>query len=112
MLKDVIRERIQAGKLVIFSSHQMSYVEEFCEDIVPVSYTHLFHDLDMAGGWRNPAPFGRSRMLPPLSFLAETLFGGGNSGSWKSFSGGGRADPVWYEAKGSSRTFFSSGFGM
>lgn len=34
ILKDVIREQIQDGKLVIFSSHQMSYVEEFCEDIV------------------------------------------------------------------------------
>lgn len=34
ILKDVIRERIAAGTLVIFSSHQMSYVEEFCEDIV------------------------------------------------------------------------------
>lgn len=33
ILKDVIRELIARGKLVIFSSHQMSYVEEFCEDI-------------------------------------------------------------------------------
>ncbi len=28
ILKDVISEQIQQGKLVIFSSHQMSYVEE------------------------------------------------------------------------------------
>lgn len=34
ILKDVIREEIQKGKLVIFSSHQMSHVEEFCEEIV------------------------------------------------------------------------------
>ncbi len=34
ILKDVVRERIAVGKIVIFSSHQMSYVEEFCEDIV------------------------------------------------------------------------------
>lgn len=34
ILKDVIREEIEKGKLVIFSSHQMSYVEEFCDDIV------------------------------------------------------------------------------
>ena len=33
-LKDVVQEQIQDGKLVIFSSHQMNYVEEFCEDIV------------------------------------------------------------------------------
>ena len=34
VLKDVVKELIQNGKLVIFSSHQMNYVEEFCEDIV------------------------------------------------------------------------------
>ncbi|NBK98774.1 MAG: ATP-binding cassette domain-containing protein, partial [Erysipelotrichia bacterium] len=34
LLKDLILEEIAKGKLVIFSSHQMSYVEEFCEDIV------------------------------------------------------------------------------
>ena len=32
ILKDVIRELISIGKIVIFSSHQMSYVEEFCEE--------------------------------------------------------------------------------
>lgn len=37
ILKDVIRERIEAGKIVIFSSHQMSYVEEFCEDIAIIN---------------------------------------------------------------------------
>jgi len=33
ILKEIIREQIQSEKLVIFSSHQMSYVEEFCEEI-------------------------------------------------------------------------------
>ena len=33
ILKDVIKEQIAEGKLVVFSSHQMSYVEEFCDDI-------------------------------------------------------------------------------
>lgn len=33
ILKDVIRELIDAGKLVLFSSHQMNYVEEFCDSI-------------------------------------------------------------------------------
>ncbi|MCR0396332.1 ATP-binding cassette domain-containing protein [[Clostridium] innocuum] len=33
-LKEVVQEQIQDGKFVIFSSHQMNYVEEFCEDIV------------------------------------------------------------------------------
>lgn len=34
VLQEVVQEQIEAGKLVIFSSHQMNYVEEFCEDIV------------------------------------------------------------------------------
>ena len=37
ILKDVISELIADGKIVIFSSHQMSYVEEFCEDIVIIN---------------------------------------------------------------------------
>ena len=37
ILKDVIRELIVDNKIVIFSSHQMSYVEEFCEDIVIIN---------------------------------------------------------------------------
>lgn len=41
ILKDVIREQIEAGKLVIFSSHQMSYVEEFCEDIVLINHGEI-----------------------------------------------------------------------
>ncbi len=38
ILKDVIRELIEKGKIVIFSSHQMSYVEEFCEDIAIINH--------------------------------------------------------------------------
>ena len=38
MLKDVIRELIREGRIVIFSSHQMSYVEEFCEDIAIINH--------------------------------------------------------------------------
>ena len=33
MLKDVVQELIRDGKIVLFSSHQMNYVEEFCDSI-------------------------------------------------------------------------------
>lgn len=33
LLKSVVRELVDAGKIVLFSSHQMSYVEEFCDNI-------------------------------------------------------------------------------
>ncbi|MCM1288004.1 MAG: ATP-binding cassette domain-containing protein [Clostridium sp.] len=45
ILKDVIRELIAEGRIVIFSSHQMSYVEEFCEDIVIINHG----DIALAG---------------------------------------------------------------
>ena len=37
ILKDIIREFIKENKLLIFSSHQMSYVEEFCENIALIN---------------------------------------------------------------------------
>ena len=37
ILQDVVKELIENGKIVIFSSHQMSYVEEFCEDVVIIN---------------------------------------------------------------------------
>ncbi|MBQ0014171.1 MAG: ATP-binding cassette domain-containing protein [Oscillospiraceae bacterium] len=37
LLKDVVRELIADGKIVIFSSHQMNYIEEFCNNIVIIN---------------------------------------------------------------------------
>lgn len=37
ILQEVVKELIADGKIVIFSSHQMSYVEEFCEDVVMIN---------------------------------------------------------------------------
>lgn len=33
LLKDVVREEISRDKIVLFSSHQMAYIEEFCDSI-------------------------------------------------------------------------------
>ena len=33
LLKDVVKEQISKDKIVLFSSHQMSYIEEFCDSI-------------------------------------------------------------------------------
>ena len=33
LLKDVVKEEISKGKIVFFSSHQMNYIEEFCDSI-------------------------------------------------------------------------------
>lgn len=34
LLKDIVKDLITNGKLVLFSSHQMNYIEEFCDDIL------------------------------------------------------------------------------
>ncbi len=34
LLKSVVKDEIAKGKIVLFSSHQMSYIEEFCDRIV------------------------------------------------------------------------------
>lgn len=44
ILQDVVKELIEDGKIVIFSSHQMSYVEEFCEDIVMINNGEIVLD--------------------------------------------------------------------
>lgn len=33
LLKDVVKEVIEKNKIVLFSSHQMNYIEEFCDSI-------------------------------------------------------------------------------
>ncbi len=48
LLKDIVRECIDAGKVVLFSSHQMNYVEEFCQHIAILNQGHIVLDTDIA----------------------------------------------------------------
>lgn len=60
ILKDVINEQIAEGKLVIFSSHQMSYVEEFCEEIAILNHGRVV----LSGNLREiKREFGRDRLV-------------------------------------------------
>lgn len=34
LLENVVKEQIKQNKIIIFSSHQMNYIEEFCDDIL------------------------------------------------------------------------------
>jgi len=38
ILKDAVRRQVRLGKTVIFSSHQMAQVEEFCDDICIIDH--------------------------------------------------------------------------
>lgn len=67
ILKDVIKEQIQEGKFVIFSSHQMSYVEEFCDDIAILNHGDVVLSGDLKEIKRE---FGRDRLV--LSCLGES----------------------------------------
>lgn len=60
ILKDVIREQITEGKLVVFSSHQMSYVEEFCQDIVIINHGDVVLSGDLAEIKRQ---YGKNRLF-------------------------------------------------
>ena len=64
ILKDVVSELIADGRLVIFSSHQMSYVEEFCEDIVIINRGQIV----LGGNLREiKKDFGRDRLVLSLA---------------------------------------------
>lgn len=67
ILKDVILEQIHEGKLVIFSSHQMSYVEEFCEEIAILNHGEVVLSGDLKEMKRE---FGKDRLV--ISSLEET----------------------------------------
>lgn len=60
VLKDVIRELIAAGKLVLFSNHQMNYVEEFCDSIAILNQGKIV----LSGGIREiRRSYDRSRLV-------------------------------------------------
>lgn len=71
ILKDVIQDLIGEGRLVIFSSHQMSYVEEFCEDIVILKAGEVVLDGNLKEIKRE---FGKNRlMVQALSISPQEL---------------------------------------
>ena len=67
ILKDVIKEQIDEGKIVIFSSHQMSHVEEFCDQIAIMNHG----DIVLSGNLREiKREFGKDRLV--VASLSET----------------------------------------
>ena len=60
ILKDVVNELIADNKLVIFSSHQMSYVEEFCDEIAIINKGEIV----LSGNLKNiKKDFGKNRLI-------------------------------------------------
>lgn len=68
ILQDVVMELIGQNKIVIFSSHQMSYVEEFCKDIVIINKG----DVVLSGDLDNiKREFGKNQFV--VSAVDKTL---------------------------------------
>lgn len=68
ILQDVVMELIGQNKIVIFSSHQMSYVEEFCKDIVIINKG----DVVLSGDLDNiKREFGKNQLV--VSAIDKTL---------------------------------------
>lgn len=71
ILQEVVQECIQEGKLVIFSSHQMSYVEEFCEDIVILHHG----DVVLQGNLKQiKKEYGANRIVLACGNLSSSMF--------------------------------------
>ncbi|WP_425447293.1 ABC transporter ATP-binding protein [Dethiothermospora halolimnae] len=71
ILKDIINELIGENKLLIFSSHQMSYVEEFCEEIALIDKGNIV----LTGNLKNiQKEYGMNRLtISPLNMSLEEL---------------------------------------
>lgn len=60
LLKDVVKETIAKGKIVLFSSHQMNYIEEFCDSIAIINDGNIVLSGDLREIKRN---YPRNRIV-------------------------------------------------
>lgn len=72
LLKELVQECIEKGKLVIFSSHQMNYVEEFCEDIVIIHHGNIVLNGDLRTIKQD---FGKGRLVLSTSASQQEVAG-------------------------------------
>ena len=72
LLKDVVNEQVAQSKIVLFSSHQMNYVETFCDDVA------ILHggEITLHGNIRE------IKRAYPRNRLAITLSDGSSAQAW------------------------------
>lgn len=67
ILKEILRQLIADQKLIIFSSHQMTYIEEFCEEIALIEKGNLV----LKGNLKDiKVGFGNDRLI--LSLIGQS----------------------------------------
>ncbi len=80
LLKDVVKEEIARGKIVIFSSHQMTYIEEFCDRIAILNHGRIA----LSGSLRDiKKSYPRDRLevrSPDAAAIADKYGAGGATG--------------------------------
>lgn len=80
ILKDVVNELIGENRLVIFSSHQMSYVEEFCDNIAIINQGEVV----LAGELKNiKKEYGRNRLMLSAGNYTLDQLGGKIEREWQ-----------------------------
>lgn len=70
VLEDAVREEIARGKIVLFSGHQMNYIEEFCNDIAILRDGKIV----LAGSLRDiRASYPQNRLLVRSQNISEII---------------------------------------
>lgn len=72
LLKSVVKEEIEKGKIVLFSSHQMSYIEEFCDSIAIINGGNIAIKGDLAEIKRN---YPRNKLVVRSQDIDEIING-------------------------------------
>lgn len=80
LLKDVVKEEIARGKIVLFSSHQMNYIEEFCDQIAILNHGEIVLQGELHEIKRN---YPRNRLAVRSRQNAEIAQALGNSCSFE-----------------------------
>ena len=60
ILKDIVQSLIEENRIVIFSSHQMGYVEEFCENIAIINHGEIVLEGELS---KIKQEFGKNQLV-------------------------------------------------
>ena len=60
ILKDIVQSLIEENRIVIFSSHQMCYVEEFCENIAIINHGEIVLEGELS---KIKQEFGKNQLV-------------------------------------------------
>ena len=104
LLKNIVKELVDDGKIVIFSSHQMNYVEEFCDRIALLNRgTIVLHDsiFNIKKSYPNDnvfVSFTKPQNIESIKNFVDDHVMSFEAQSWRKYREGSLF--IYYEAKG------------